>query len=92
MHHTKSRASSQDLENEISIPWMEAMGVDETTAPALVLRGSRYKNGMTQKELAEKLNVSQHRISEMEHSKQPIGKETARRLAKIFKTNYRIFL
>ncbi len=82
-----------NVEGEILIPWMEAMGVNEETSPGLVLKGSRHKENMTQKELAEKkLNVSQHHISEMEHAKRPIGKEMARRLAKIFKTNYRIFL
>ena len=58
----------------------------------LMLRGSRYKASMTQKELAEALGISQNHISEMEHGKRPIGKVMALRLAKFFKTDYRKFL
>ncbi len=37
------------------------------------------------------MGVSQTHISEMEHGKRPIGKEMARRLAKVLKVNYRVF-
>lgn len=57
-----------------------------------MLRGSRLKAELTQKELADALGVSQNHISEMEHGKRPIGKVMALRLAKFFKTDYRKFL
>lgn len=57
-----------------------------------MLRGSRYKAELTQKQLAELLNISQHHISEMENGKRSIGKEMAKRLAKLFNTDYRLFL
>jgi plasmid maintenance system antidote protein VapI len=47
---------------------------------------------MTQVELAEKLDIPQQNISEMENGKRPIGKSMAKRLASIFRVNYRIFL
>jgi plasmid maintenance system antidote protein VapI len=31
-------------------------------------------------------------ISEMERGKRPIGKDMAKRLAKVFKVNYKVFL
>lgn len=58
----------------------------------LMLLGSRHKEGITQKKLAESLGISQHHISEMENGKRPIGKEMAKRLAEFFKTDYRLFL
>ncbi len=56
------------------------------------LRGSRGKEGLTQKQLAELTGIAQHHISEMENGKRPIGKETARRLAVALNIDYRIFL
>lgn len=58
----------------------------------LMLRGCRYKAGLTQKELAKALDMSQHHISEMENGKRSIGKAMAKRLAAFFKTDYRVFL
>lgn len=60
----------------------------------LYLRGSRFREGLTQKQLAKKLGagVSQHHISEMENGKRTITPQMARRLAKILKTDYRMFL
>ena len=56
-----------------------------------MLRGSRNKANLTQKQLAGLLNISQHHISEMENGKRSIGKGMAKRLATIFKMDYRIF-
>lgn len=58
----------------------------------LMLKGSRYKAEMTQKEVADALGISQNHISEMENGKRPIGKVMALRFAKLFKTDYRKFL
>ena len=91
-HHIRKRVSPLESGEEGLIPWMEALGVDEETAPGAVLKGSRIKEGLTQKELAKKLGVLPHHISEMERAKRPIGKKIAHRLAKIFKTSYRLFL
>ncbi|MCB1116133.1 MAG: helix-turn-helix transcriptional regulator [Chlamydiia bacterium] len=58
----------------------------------VMLRACRYKGELTQKALAEELEISQHHISEMENGKRPIGKAIAKRLASFFKTDYRVFL
>jgi transcriptional regulator with XRE-family HTH domain len=58
----------------------------------LMLKGSRSKAGLTQKQVADALGISQNHISEMESGKRPIGKVMALRLAKFFKTDYRKFL
>lgn len=61
-------------------------------APSMCLRGLRTREGLTQAELAEKLGVKQHHISEMENGKRPIGPEMAHRLEEAFGTSYKAFL
>ncbi|OGQ23373.1 MAG: hypothetical protein A3I05_05410 [Deltaproteobacteria bacterium RIFCSPLOWO2_02_FULL_44_10] len=56
------------------------------------LRGARFKEEMTQIELARKLKITQSDLSKMEHGKRPIGKKMARRLAKVLNIDYRLFL
>ncbi|MES2345808.1 MAG: helix-turn-helix transcriptional regulator [Chlamydiota bacterium] len=77
-----------------NISWREAAKKDiaKHSEGGQMLRGSRHKGDITQKELADSLGISQHHISEMENGKRPIGKEMAKRLAEFFKTDYRIFL
>jgi DNA-binding XRE family transcriptional regulator len=60
--------------------------------PAMLLRGYRGKHDMTQTELAEKLQITQNRISDMESGKRPINKNTAKKLGEIFNTPYKSFL
>ena len=55
---------------------------------AVALRGLRYREGLTQKALGELLGIEQTNISKMEQGKRPIGKTVAKRLAKIFKSDY----
>ncbi len=72
-----------------SVPWEE---VYPDFNGSVALRGARKREGLTQKELAHLVSVSQTHISEMEHGKRPIGKDMARRLAKVLKADYRVFL
>lgn len=76
------------------IPW-EELAKDELEkygSPALALRGARARDGMSQAVLAKKLGIAQYNVSKMENGTRPIGKKMAKRLARIFKTNYRVFL
>ena len=77
-----------------SIPWREVFKEElkEFGQAALMLRGSRHKMELTQKELADALGISQNHVSEMEHGKRPIGKVMALRMGKFFKTDYRKFM
>lgn len=61
-------------------------------AGGVSIRGGRAKEGLTQRQLAELTGIPQRHISEMENGKRPIGKETARKLAKALKVDYRVFL
>jgi plasmid maintenance system antidote protein VapI len=72
-----------------SVPWEE---VYPDFNGRVALRGARKREALTQKELARLVGVSQTHISEMEHGKRPIGKDMAKRLAKVLRVNYRVFL
>lgn len=56
------------------------------------LRGLRLREDYTQAKLGQLIGTSPNNISAMEHGRRPIGKEVAQRLAKVFKTDYRLFL
>lgn len=60
--------------------------------PGVLLRGLRYREGLSQIEFAKKLNISQTNLSAMENGKRAIGKELAKRIANLFSLNYRVFL
>lgn len=59
---------------------------------AVVLRGLRHREGLTQAAVGELLDIPQGNISQMERGKRPIGKQIAKRLAHLFKTDYHLFL
>ena len=89
---TKPR--SRVRQQKKSIPWREVFKdrIEKFTEPGLMLKGYRYKADMTQKEVAEELGISQHRISELENGKRAVSKRMAHKFGGLFKTNYRRFL
>jgi len=72
-----------------SIPWQV---IFPDSHSGTVLRGFRYRNGWTQRETAERVGVSCRCVSEMERGKRPIDQVMARKLAKVFRTGYKVFL
>ncbi|NBX91965.1 MAG: XRE family transcriptional regulator [Proteobacteria bacterium] len=82
------------VEEEKSIPADEVFkDLDEKyTRPGVALRGARGKEGLSQGELAKKLDIPQGNLSKMENGKRPIGKSMAKRLSKILNIDYRVFL
>lgn len=79
---------------EKGTPWREAFKdlINETSEAATCLRGFRYREDLTQKELAERVGITQGNLCALENGKRPIDKEMAKRLAKILNTNYKHFL
>lgn len=59
---------------------------------AVALRGLRNREGLTQSALGKLLGIEQTNVSQMELGKRSIGKAIAKRLADLFKTDYRLFL
>jgi len=62
------------------------------TKAAALLKGARYKENLTQAQLANKLNITQGNLSQMENGKRPIGKNMAKRIEQVCNVNYRLFL
>ncbi len=60
--------------------------------PGVLLKGLRYREGLSQIEFAKKLNISQTNLSAMENGRRAIGKELAKRVADLFGLDYRCFL
>lgn len=58
----------------------------------IALRGARFREGLSQKELAEKSGVSQENISKMENGHRPIGEKVAKKLAKVLKIDYEFLI
>lgn len=56
------------------------------------IRGLRPREGLTQEQLAGLLGIKRTNLSEMENGKRPIGKNMAKRLAQVLKTDYKVFL
>jgi len=70
-----------------------------TVSPELVtnphgtyLKGIRYREELTQDQLAEATGIARRHLSEMENGKRTIGKENAKKLAAALHADYRMFL
>lgn len=57
-----------------------------------MLKGVRAREGLTQAEFSQKIDVTQSNLSSMENGRRPIGKVIAKRIEKAFGTDYRYFL
>ena len=60
--------------------------------PGYNLRVYRTREDLTQTKLAKRLGIHQHHLSAMEHNKRPIGKNMAKKLARILRCDYHEFL
>jgi len=56
----------------------------------IALRGARYREGLSQKELAKRTGITQDNISKMENGKRPIGEKVAKKLAKALKIDFEL--
>ena len=77
-----------------NVDWRQSFRkeIKEVGEPALALKGARAKEGITQKELADRLGASQAYVSQLESGRKEINKSTAQIFGKIFNVNYKIFL
>ncbi|HSW71057.1 MAG TPA: helix-turn-helix transcriptional regulator [Gammaproteobacteria bacterium] len=62
------------------------------TRAGALLKGLRLREGLSQLAFAKKISVTQANLSAMETGKRPIGKIIAKRIEKVFGTDYRYFL
>lgn len=73
-----------------SVSWEELAKDDiaKYGKAGIALRGARYREGFSQKELAKRTGISQDNISKMENGKRPIGEKVAKKLAKALKIDF----
>jgi ribosome-binding protein aMBF1 (putative translation factor) len=85
---------NHEINAEAAIPWRDANKslLNRYGEAGAILRGARAKSELSQEALAEKLGMPQSHVSEMENGKRTIGKAMAKRLAKVLKVDYRVFL
>lgn len=91
----RSLLSEMDFEPEKdSYDWREVAkdDIEKYSEAGVMIRGSRAKESMTQVQLAKHLGIKQSHVSEMENGTRPVGKNMAKKLAKVFNTDYRVFL
>lgn len=84
-HMQKLEAFLEKYAKSDAISW-EDLAVDRIakyTKTGLALRGARYREGLSQKELSKYSGISQENISKMENGKRPIGKKVAQKLSDI---------
>jgi hypothetical protein len=75
-----------------NLPSLGAVEAATPTNRGAILRGVRLREGLTIAELAERAEVDEHNLANMELGNRPIGKRLAQRLAKELHTDYRLFL
>lgn len=92
MRHTDGGGSSNFYDRTISAEDMISEICGDLPEWSVMLRGLRNREGLTQAQLGEILDIEQTNISKMERGKRPIGKTTAKKLAEKFNTDYRFFL
>ncbi len=83
-----------DFSEQVTITVEEAFAdiIEKYGEPGCLLKGLRYGEGLTQAEFSKLLSITQANLSAMENGKRPIGRDMAKRIAKKFKLDYRLFL
>ncbi len=66
--------------------------IEKYKKSGLVLRGMRYREGFSQKQLAEASGITQNEISNIENGKRTVGKKVAEKMAKVLNFDYRMLL
>lgn len=71
-----------EVDSSVSWDKLAEERVAKHTKAGLVLRGARYREDISQKELAKRSGISQENISKIENGKRPVGIKVAKALAK----------
>lgn len=71
---------------------LNSSDVFSDTTPAMLIRGLRGKEGLSQIEFANKLGIAQNMVSDMENGKRHVSLNMAKRIGEVFKIPYKMFL
>lgn len=79
---------------EEATPWevLAKDRIEKYKKAGLVLRGARYRENISQVQLAKMSGVHQNEISKIENGKRCVGEKVAKKLAKPLKVSYLLFL
>lgn len=91
-HLHKLEAFLEKYGESESIPWEELAKdrIAKYQKSGLALRGARYREGLSQKELSKRAGISQENISKMENGKRTIGEKVAKKLAKALRIDFEL--
>lgn len=80
--------------DEESVEWKSLAKdrIEKYKKAGIVLRGARYRENLSQKELAKRSKVTQDDISKIENGKRTIGEKVAKRLARVLNIDYKMLL
>lgn len=92
--------SCKQPEENVITPWNEAMPwkklaadrINKHSKAGLILRGARYREGISQKELAKRSGISQDNISRIENGKRTVGKKLAQKFAEVLNFDYKLLI
>lgn len=75
-----------------SISWEELAKdrIAKYKKSGLALRGARYREGLSQKELSKRTGISQENISKMENGQRVVGEKVAKKLAKVLRIDFEL--
>jgi DNA-binding XRE family transcriptional regulator len=83
---------SEDDDTPVAWEVLAKERIEKYKKSGLVLRGMRYREGLSQKQLAEASGITQNEISNIENGKRTVGKKVAEKLAKVLHFDYRMLL
>jgi DNA-binding XRE family transcriptional regulator len=91
-HLQKLEAFLEKYGESESISWEELAKnrIAKYKKSGLALRGARYREGISQKELAQRTGIAQDNISRMENGKRSIGEQVAKKLAKVLRIDFEL--
>ena len=90
----KLKAFLEKYGQSASTPWKElaASRITKYKKTGLVLKGARYREGFSQKDLAKRTGISQENISRMENGQRSIGEKVAKKLAKALRIDFALLI
>ncbi|NGX61016.1 MAG: hypothetical protein K940chlam9_00494 [Chlamydiae bacterium] len=91
-NQVRFRRSPQSLEEEKAIKVSLADLDEELQEAGRTLRALREFHGLSEEGLGRQIGVNQSQIALIEQGEQPVSVNLAKKLADLFRTDYRLFL
>lgn len=83
---------AEDEHSPVSWASLAKERIEKYKKAGLVLRGIRYRENISQRELAKRSGVNQNEISKIENGKRAVGEKVAKKLAEALHINYQLLM